>query len=128
MTASHIEPPQIYNLPQPFRGFFSKAVHFKGFLIMGHEVVSDVAFIEAHRRISYALQNAPEVLANLLHAKAEYHIIGLNQKTSDLPQHRFRGRRKPRPGIYSFDQKVRGQGGLFFIVRRGKSSARSRRL
>lgn len=113
MAASDVEPPQIYKLPQPFRGFFSKAVHYKGFLIMGHEDVCDVAFIEAHRRISHALMNAPEVLANLLHAKAEYHIIGLKQKTSDLPQHRFRGRRKPRPGILSFDQKVRGQGGLF---------------
>jgi len=113
MTTSQIAPPQIYILPQPFRGFFSKAVHYKGFLIMGHEDVSDVALIEAHRRISYALHKAPEVLANLLHAKAEYHIIGLKQKTSDLPQHRFRGRRKPRPGIFSFDQRVRGQGGLF---------------
>ncbi len=80
---------------------------------MGHADVCDAAFVEAHRRISYALKNAPEVLANLLHAKAEYHIIGLKQKTSDLPQHRFRGRRKPRPGIVSFDQRVRGQGGLF---------------
>jgi hypothetical protein len=77
MTSSHIDPPEIYRLPTPFRKFFSKAVHFKGFLIMGHEDVSDVAFVEAHRRISYALKNAPEVLANLLHAQAEYHIIGL---------------------------------------------------
>ncbi len=113
MTSNQIEPPVIHTLSPPFRNFFSKAVHYKGFLIMGHEVVSDEALIEAHRRISHALSGMPEVLANLLHARAEFHIIGLNQKTSDLPQHRFRGRRKPRPGILSFDEKVRGQGGLF---------------
>lgn len=80
---------------------------------MGHEVVSDESLIECHRRISHALKGMPGVYKNLLHAKAEFHIIGLDQKTSDLPEHRLKGRRKPREGILSFDQKVRGQGGLF---------------
>jgi hypothetical protein len=105
--------PTVRKLSPPFRKFFSKAVDYNGFLIMGHEVVSDESLIEAHRRISHALHAMPGVFQNLLHAKAEFHIIGLQQKTSDLPEHRFKGKRRPREGIWSFDQKVRGQGGLF---------------
>ena len=46
---------------------------------------------KARDRIARMLKNLPEARANLAAAGAELHIIGKDQVTSDLPEHRHRG-------------------------------------
>jgi len=53
----------------------------------------------------------PEIVTNLIASKVELHIIGKDQVTSDLPEHRhLKG--KPFDGVLTVDQRTRGLGGL----------------
>src|SRR6516164_709539 len=102
----------------PERGFFSKEVDYDGIKIKAAEVVADGALFEARRRLDMLLGNMPEVKENLRNQTAELHIIGKDQVTSDLPEHRhlkgnknFDAKRQ-----LDIDARTRGVGGLFASV------------
>jgi DUF1680 family protein len=103
----------IRRLEPPEKGFFGKQLDFHGIPIKAHEVVSDQALHEAYQRLEMMLENQPVVLANLVAAGASLHIIGKDQVTSDLPEHRhMKGKIIPEYNGLTVDQRTRGLGGL----------------
>lgn len=98
-----IEPPE--------QGFYAKRLDYEGIPIKAPAVVDDRALFVARERLSRMLKNLPEARYNLRLAGAELHIIGRDQVTSDLPEHRhLKG--KPFDGALTVDQRTRGLGGL----------------
>ncbi|HEV2971711.1 MAG TPA: hypothetical protein VGY55_17165 [Pirellulales bacterium] len=102
---------KIQAIDPPERGFYSKLLHYDGIPIKAHADVSDEALIQAKARLAMMLEKLPAVRHNLRTAGAELHIIGKNQVTSDLPEHR-RLKGKPFDGNLTVDQRTRGLGGL----------------
>lgn len=96
----------------PDKCFYSKQIDFDGIPIRAASVVVDRALLEAKKRLRMMLRNLPSVVDNLKAAGVEFHIIGRNQQTSDLPEHRhLKGR--PFDGFVDVDARTRGLGGLF---------------
>jgi len=92
-------------------GFYSKRLDYQGIPIKSHSDVADAALVEARRRLEMMLGRTPDIVANLVTAEAELHVIGEDQVTSDLPEHRhLKG--KPFDGNLDVDQRTRGLGGL----------------
>jgi alpha-glucosidase len=103
----------ISTLRPPERGFFSKRLKYKGIPIKAAAVVSDKALVEAYHRLHRMLQHQPNVAYNLARAGAQLHIIGKNQVTSDLPEHRaLKGKKLSQYGGQTVDERTRGLGGL----------------
>lgn len=95
----------------PEKGFFAKETDYQGIPIKASAVVEDRALLIARERLSRLLQHLPDAVYNLKVAGAELHIIGRDQGTSDLPEHRhLKG--KPFDGNLTVDQRTRGLGGL----------------
>ncbi len=91
--------------------FYAKSLDYQGIPIKAPAVVADEALEEARRRLDLMLHNMPVAVANLRVEGAELHIIGKNQATSDLPEHRhLKG--KPYEGKMTIDERTRGVGGL----------------
>jgi hypothetical protein len=108
-TAKYDE--KIVLIDPPEKDFFSKKLDYEGIPIKAHKDVSDEALFAAKSRISMMLKNLPAVREKLRKAKAELHIIGRDQVTSDLPEFR-RMKGKPFDGDQTVDQRTRGLGGL----------------
>lgn len=109
--AARVERPPIRRLDPPEQGFFAKCLSYDGIPIKAHAEVVDEALYEAYQRLAMVLEHLPTVRSNLAHAGAELHIIGRNQVTSDLPEHReLKG--KPFEGRLTVDERTRGLGGL----------------
>ena len=110
--------PTITPIVPPDKGFFDKRTDYHGIPIRANKVVSDEAMIEAYRRMDMVLQHMPNVITNLVTAKAEFDIIGKDQVTSDLPEFQhlkgkpFQG--KPTEKVTTIDERTRGMGGLTF--------------
>jgi hypothetical protein len=101
----------IRRIDPPERGFFSKELVVRGIRILAHADVSDAAVDETARRLDVELSRCPEIVANLVAAGAEMHVIGKDQQVSDLPEHRhLKG--KPFDGKKTVDERARGLGGL----------------
>lgn len=101
----------IRKLDPPEQGFFTKELDYRGIPIKAPEAVDDRAMRIARDRIARLLEHLPNALYNLMVAGAELHIIGKDQVTSDLPEHRhLKG--KPFDGKLTVDQRTRGLGGL----------------
>jgi len=95
----------------PEKGFFAKELDYDGIPIKAPAVVADAALFAARERLDRMLHRLPTVRRNLSRAGAELHIIGKDQVTSDLPEHRhLKG--KPFDGNLTVDQRTRGVGGL----------------
>ena len=110
-TANAPTAPVIKILDPPELGFFTKELSYEGIPIKAPAVVADRALVVARTRIARLLQRLPNALYNLTVAGAELHIIGKDQVTSDLPEHRhLKG--KPFDGKLTVDQRTRGLGGL----------------
>ena len=98
------------------KGFFSKVLDFHGIPIKAHRVVADEALMAAYSRLSLLLTNLiikqPLVIANLVAAGAELHIIGRDQVTTDLPEWRH-DKGKPLAEYHGLtrDERTRGMGG-----------------
>jgi serine/threonine protein kinase len=104
LAVQRIDPPEI--------GFYSKRLDYKGIPIKAHAAVADEALRIAHQRLEMMLQHCPRVVENLVASGAELHIIGKDQQTSDLPEHRhLKGKRFD--GELTVDQRSRGLGGLY---------------
>jgi hypothetical protein len=95
----------------PEQGFYAKVLEYDGIPIKAPAVVADRALQVARERLTRLLGQLPDARYNLRMAGAELHIIGKDQVTSDLPEHRhLKG--KPFDGALTVDQRTRGLGGL----------------
>jgi hypothetical protein len=103
--------PRIERIAPPEQGFFGKRLMVRGIAVKAHDCVADAALREASRRIGAMLSRLPEAATRMARAGVEMHIIGRDQVTSDLPDHRaWRG--KPFDGVLTIDERTRGVGGL----------------
>ena len=101
----------IHTIDPPEKNFFAKSLDYRGIPIKASAEVDDRALLVARERIARLLRHLPNALYNLTVAGAEMHIIGKDQVTSDLPEHRsLKG--KPFDGKLTVDQRTRGLGGL----------------
>jgi alpha-glucosidase len=104
--------PPIVRAQPPEQGFFAKRLEFHGIPIKAHQVVADEALHAAYDRLAMQLSNQPVVIANLVAAHAELHIIGRDQATTDLPEWRQdKGKPLAEYGGLTRDQRTRGMGG-----------------
>jgi hypothetical protein len=99
---------------EPAEGdFFAKSLSYQGIAIKAPKEVVDVALVAAYERLAMLLSNQPIVVSNLVSAGAELHIIGREQVTSDLPEHRhLKGKKLEQYHGLTVDQRTRGLGGL----------------
>lgn len=105
--------PPVTRIDPPEQGFFAKRLDYHGIPIKAHAEVSDEALHEARQRLDLMLKNQPVVRANLAAAGAALHIIGKNQVTSDLPEHRhMKGKKINSYNNMTVDERTRGLGGL----------------
>jgi alpha-glucosidase len=112
-AAERVERLTICSLDPPEKGFFSKVISFQGIPIEAPKEVADEALFAAYQRLSMMLSNQPTVISNLVMAGAELHIIGRDQVTSDLPEHRhLKGKKLEEYHGLTVDERTRGLGGL----------------
>jgi hypothetical protein len=110
-ASARSERPPLRVLDPPEQGFFARELEYEGIPIKAPAVVADQALYVARDRLERLLQKLPDAVYNLRVAGAELHIIGKDQVTSDLPEHRhLKG--KPFDGKLTVDQRTRGLGGL----------------
>jgi hypothetical protein len=103
--------PRIQAIEPSERDFYAKLLDYDGIPIKAPKQVSDEALFQARARLAMMLEKLPAVRRKLKAAGAELHIIGKNQVTSDLPEHRhLKG--KPFDGKLTVDERTRGLGGL----------------
>ncbi|HEX4644684.1 MAG TPA: hypothetical protein VH598_03675 [Verrucomicrobiae bacterium] len=106
-------PDKIRMIEPPESGFYAKLLDYEGIPIKAPKEVVDEALFAAKARLSVLLANLPTVRANLRIAGAELHIIGRDQVTSDLPEHRqLKGKPLKEYNGLTVDQRTRGLGGL----------------
>ncbi len=107
-------PRKIIPLKPPEQGFFAKRLDFRGVPIKAPAEVLDEALLAAHDRLGALLQFQPSVLAKLIEAGAELHIIGRHQVTTDLPEWgQDKGKSLPEYHGLTRDERTRGMGGLY---------------
>lgn len=105
-------PPAIQRIDPLEQDFFAKRLDYHGIPVKAHATVDDKALHEARQRLDMMLRHQPGVLDRLVQAGASLHIIGKDQVTSDLPEHRhMKGKRFGGPNI-TVDERTRGLGGL----------------
>jgi alpha-glucosidase len=101
----------IQTISPPEHGFYAKRLDYEGIPVKAHRDVADAALREGKARLAMMLEKLPQARRKLRQAGAELHIIGRNQVTSDLPEHRaLKG--KPFDGQQTVDERTRGLGGL----------------
>jgi hypothetical protein len=110
-TPSSTRQSPILRIVPPEKGFFSKRLDYREIPIKAHQDVSDDALLECRSRLAMMLKMLPSICRSLREAKAELHIIGRNQVTSDLPEWRH-AKGKPFDGKLTIDERTRGMGGL----------------
>lgn len=105
--------PKIQVINPPEGGFFTKMISVNGIPIKAPRVVVDEALYAAYDRLHMETAHLPVVVANLVAAGAELHIIGRDQGTTDLPEWR-QDKHVPLDEYFGLtrDQRTRGMGGL----------------
>lgn len=111
LSITAAEPPAIEKLSPPLQEFYSRKLIAKGIVILAHADVSDAGMRECARRLEMQLEHCPEVVANLVNAGAQMHVIGKDQAVTDLPMYRHM-KGKPFEGTQTMDERGRGYGGL----------------
>lgn len=105
--------PKITVINPPEKGFFEKEINYRGIPIKASRQVEDDALYILYDRLAQQTAHLPQVVSNLAAARAEMHIIGRNQVTTDLPEWR-QDKHIPLAidnGL-TLDQRTRGMGGL----------------
>jgi hypothetical protein len=105
----------IEKITPAYQQFYSKFLNNQGIPIRSSEVVSDNALILASDKISMMLKYSDNVRRNLVMNGAEFHIIGKDQQTSDLPEFRhLKGVQYEEHGrTTDIDKRTRGMGGIY---------------
>ena len=104
-------------LEPPLENFFSKELVVLGLPIRAHACVSDAALAVAADRLSRMLRHLPDgVRDRLARRGAAFHVVGIEQGCSDLPEHRHMkgvagGYTNDADGL-TLDQRARGMGGV----------------
>ena len=112
LGASRAEEGVISAIDPPERGFYAKRLDYAGIPIKAPKEVADEALVAARGRLAMMLTNLPSIRANLRRAGTELHIIGRDQVTSDLPEHRnLKGKPLPEYHGLTVDERTRGLGG-----------------
>merc|ERR1719352_2099322 len=85
----HKTPPRrVKSLEPPLLGFFSKEIDVLGLPVRSAECVSDTALVVAGDRLSRMLRHLPVAVHERLQRRgASFHIVGMSQGCSDLPEH-----------------------------------------
>lgn len=105
--------PPISMIHPPEDGFFAKQLDFHGIPIKSSAAVDDRALREAYDRLAMMLRRLPEIRKKLVEEGAELHIIGRDEVTTDLPDHRhLKGKKISGFSGLSYDERTRGLGGL----------------
>jgi len=96
-------------------GFFQKHIDCDGIAVRSSSAVEDAALRLACDKISLMLKHIPRVRDALVRRGAELHIIGRDERTSDLPE--FRNQRDVtyvdnKGRLTTIDERTRGKGGL----------------
>ena len=103
----------IHTIEPPEASFFAKCLSYHSIPIKAPKEVADEALFAAYERLDMLLSNQPVVISNLVGAGAELHIIGRDQVTSDLPEHRrLKGKKLEEYHGLTVDERTRGLGGL----------------
>jgi hypothetical protein len=105
--------PKIQSINPPEGGFFTKVLSFHGILIKAPDVVVDDAMYRAYDRMERETAHIPMVISNLVAARAELHVIGRDQVTTDLPEWK-QDKHVPLDEYNGLtrDVRTRGMGGL----------------
>jgi hypothetical protein len=110
--ANRAEQGTIRLIVPPQREFYAKQLDYEGIPIKAPKEVADGALLAARGRLAMMLSNLPSIRANLRQAGTELHIIGRDQVTSDLPEHRsLKGKPLPEYHGLTVDERTRGLGG-----------------
>jgi hypothetical protein len=96
-------------------GFFKRYLNCGGIAVRSSSAVEFEALRLACEKISLMLKNIPRVRQALVGRGAELHIIGRDERTSDLPE--FQSQRgvayvDNRGRLTTIDERTRGKGGL----------------
>jgi hypothetical protein len=99
----------------PFMGFYTKYLDADGIPIRSGSVVDDKALYIARDKINMMLKHMENARKNLLKNGAEFHIIGRDQQTSDLPENTSQKSVKymDHGVLTDIDARTRGTGGLY---------------
>jgi hypothetical protein len=105
----------VQKISPPYQGFYAKYLDNQGIAIRSAEIVSDSALLVASKKLNYLLKGMPIVRKNLIMNGIELHIIGKNQKTSDLPEFKeMKGVQYMDNGsMTDIDERTRGMGGIY---------------
>jgi hypothetical protein len=109
-------PRAVRKLEPPRSSFFSKEISACGIPIRAHQTVSDEALTVAADRVARMVRHLPsQVIERLSRRGASFHIIGIEQGTSELPEHRHMkgidGGYTGEKGV-TLDMRARGMGGV----------------
>lgn len=98
-----------------YQNFYSKFLDSDGIPIRSSEVVDDSALLIASKKINMMLKNSAIIRRNLVTNGAEFHVIGKDQQTSDLPEwkHFKDVKYEDRGVITDIDKRTRGMGGIY---------------
>jgi len=90
--------------------FYAKELSVAGMKVRSSQSVSDAALLKAAEMLSVILPRS-DVLKRMLRQGATVAVIGMNEATTDIPEHRYLKGTLTFDGR-DFDAQTRGQGGL----------------
>ncbi|MDQ8005836.1 MAG: hypothetical protein REI64_13615 [Pedobacter sp.] len=105
----------IRKISPAYQQFYAKLLYNESIPIRSSIAVSDSALIVASEKMTMMLKYTENVRKNLITNGAEFHIIGKNEQTSDLPEFRhMKGVSYQDHGITTdIDKRTRGMGGIY---------------
>ncbi len=89
-------------------GFYKKHLDVKGLPVIGSDKVNDYAFREAAYLINVMLEGREDIRQKLIENKVRYVIYGINEFTTDIPEHKHLENHKK--GKDWWDKRARGLG------------------
>jgi hypothetical protein len=106
---------KVQKVHPPFFGFYSKAIIFDGIPIRSSGETDDEALRVACKKVELMLKKSLRIKLNLIQNGAEIHIIGKNERTSDLPEFKGQANKKffDKGEITDIDQRARGMANIF---------------
>jgi hypothetical protein len=109
------QPDTIQKINPPFQNFYVKLLYSNGIPIRSSGAVNDSTLFRASEKLKMMLTYSDNVQKNLILNGAEFHVIGKDEQTSDLPEFKhMKGVQYEDQGITTdIDRRTRGMGGIF---------------